>query len=150
MRKKGSNEPSINLAVCLVRAMNRYSTYTEKNEQLDHARSGTFGRSALQQKALKVNKAQEGTGFTPLLLRLYRQGKATVPTVKSRSQPLERCNQSPTRSNPKSTVAADDSGDVFPRKLPEGSEQSLSVMWVRTAGFKPRPRGATVGDWTFG
>ena len=38
IRKKGSNEPSINLAVCLVRAMNHKSTYTEENEQLDHAR----------------------------------------------------------------------------------------------------------------
>jgi hypothetical protein len=47
IRKKGSNEPSISLVVCLVRAMNRYPTYTEKNEQLDHAQSGTFGKSAL-------------------------------------------------------------------------------------------------------
>ena len=148
IRKKGSNEPSINLAVCLVRAMNCQSTYTEKNEQLDLAQSGTFERSALRQKASKVSKAQEGTCFTPL--RLYRRGKPTVPTVKSRSRPPKRRNRSPTRTPPKLTVAADGSGDVFPRELPEGYMQSSSSTQVRTVGFGPLPRGATVGNWTFG
>ena len=45
----------------------------------------------------------------------------------------------------KTTVAADGSGDVFPRELPEGYAQSSSLMLVRTVGFGPRPRGATVG-----
>ena len=46
--------------------------------------------------------------------------------------------------------SADGSGDVFPRELTEGHTQSSSLTRVRTVGFGPRPRGATVGDWTFG
>ena len=51
---------------------------------------------------------------------------------------------------PKLTVAADGSGDVFPRKLPEACMQSSSSTRVQTVGFGPHPRGATVGDCTFG
>src|SRR6185503_9501120 len=66
-----------------------------------------------------------------------------------RLQPKRR-NQRTTRIQQKPTVAADGSGDVFPRELPEGYTQSSSLTRVRTVGFGPRPRGATVGDWTFG
>ena len=70
--------------------------------------------------------------------------------VKSRSRPPKRRNRSLTRTPPKPTIAADSSGDVFPRELPEGYTQSSSSTRVQTVGFGPRPRGATVGDWTFG
>ena len=70
--------------------------------------------------------------------------------VKSRSRPPKRRNRSPTRRIQKLTVAADGSGDVFPRELPEGYLQSSSLTRVWTVGFGPHPRGATVGDWTFG
>jgi len=88
--------------------------------------------------------------FNPPPLRLYRRGKATVPTVKSRSRPLKRRNRSLTRTHTKTIVTADGSGDVFSRELPEGYEQFPSITRVRTVGFGPRPRGATVGDWAFG
>ena len=64
--------------------------------------------------------------------------------------PAKRRNQATTRTQQKPTVAADGSGDVFPRELPEGYTQSFSLTRVRTVGFGPRPRGATAGDWTFG
>ena len=66
-----------------------------------------------------------------------------------RRQPKRR-NQTTTRAQQKPTVTADGSGDVFPRELPEGCTQSSSLTRVRTVGFGPRPRGATVGDWTSG
>ena len=47
IRNKGSNEPSINLAVCLVRAMSRKATYTKENKQPDSHERKTFRKSAL-------------------------------------------------------------------------------------------------------
>ena len=150
IRKKGSNEPSINLTVCLVRAINRKSTYTEENDQLDHAQKWNLRKKHFIVESAEGKQRMRGHKFTPPPLRLYRRGKATVPTVKSRSRPPKRRNRSPTRTPPKLIVAADGSGDVFPRELPEGYMQSSFSTRVRTVGFGPRPRGATVGDWTFG
>ena len=148
IRKKGSNEPSINLVVCLVRAINRKTTYTEENDQLDHARKRNLRKKRFIVETTEGKQSSRGHRiYTPCL---YRRGKATVPTVKSRSRPPKRRNRSPTRTPPKLTVAADGSGDVFPRELPEGYLQSSSSTRVRTVGFGPRPRGATIGDWTFG
>ena len=99
-------------------------------------------------ESVEGKQSSRGHMFYPL--RLYRRGKPTVPTVKSRSRPPKRHNRSLTRAQQKTTVAADGSGDVFPRELPEGYTQSSSLTRVRTIGFGPCPRGATVGDWTFG
>ena len=107
-----------------------------------------FGKALNGKRNNEGQQAQEGIGLPPL--HLYRRGKATERTVKSRSRPTKRRNRSLTRTQPKPTIAADGSGDVFPRELSEGCVQSLSMAWVRTVGFGPRPRGATVGDWTFG
>ena len=149
IRKKGSNKPSINLAVCLVRAINRKTTHTEENDQLNHARKWNLRKKRFIVESAEGKQSLRGHRIYPPL-RLYRRGKATVPTVKSRSRPPKRRNRSPTRKPPKLTVAADGSGDVLPRELPEGYLQSSSSTRVRTVGFGPRPRGATVGDWTFG
>src|SRR6185312_12576802 len=140
IRKKGSTEPLINLAVCLVRVMNHKSTYTEKNEQLDHARKRNLRKKRFIVESAEGKQSSRGQRIYPPL-RLYRRGKATVPTVKSRSRLTKRRNRSPTRTPPKLTVAADGSGDVFPRELLEGYMQSSSSTRVRTVGFGPRLRG---------
>ena len=144
IRKKGSNEPSINLAVCLVRAINRKSTYTEENDQLDHARKRNLRKKRFRVESAEGNQSSRGHRIYPPL-RLYRRGKATVPTVKSRSRPPKRRNRSPTRKPPKMTVAADGSGDVFPRELPEGYLQSSSSARVQPVGFGPRHEGLLLG-----
>ena len=131
IRKKGSNEPSINLAVCLVRAMSCKSTYTEENDQLDHARKQNIRKKRFIVESAEGKQSSRGHRIYPPL-RLYRRGKATVPTVKSRSRPPKRRNQSLIRTQPKPTVAADGSGDIFPREIPEGYTQSSSLQ-----GFGP-------------
>ena len=61
----GSNEPSINLAVCLVRAMNHKSTYTEKNEQLDHARKRNLRKKRFIVESVEGKQSSRGHRIYP-------------------------------------------------------------------------------------
>ena len=106
------------------------------------------GKHSMAKSRTKVGKFK--TAQVPPSSSYIGTGKATVTMVKLRSRLLRRCNRSLTRAHPNPTVAADSSGDIFPRELPEGYAQSSSLTRVRTVGFGPRPRGATIGDWTFG
>src|SRR6185312_3618973 len=65
IRNKGSNEPSINLAVCLVRAMSRKVTYTEENEQLDRAQNQNLRTKRFIAKSDEGKQSSRGHRFYP-------------------------------------------------------------------------------------
>jgi hypothetical protein len=65
IRNKGSNEPSINLAVCLVRAMSRKVTYTEENEQLHRARNQNLWTNCFIAKSDEGKQSSRGHRFYP-------------------------------------------------------------------------------------
>ena len=74
IRNKGSNKPSINLAVCLVRAMSRKATYTEENKQLDRTRKQNLSKKRFIAESVEGKPNSRGHRFCPPPhLRLYRR-----------------------------------------------------------------------------
>ena len=126
--------------------MSLKATYTEKNDQLDHARKLNLRKKRFTVKKAEGNQSSRGHKFYPPLLRLYRRGKATVPTVKSRSR-MTNADQSEPGTYANKT---DRYSRRFGRRFFSGSSRRLHAIFFIYKGSDRRLRTSPSRGYCWG